>query len=146
MHRNPREILIAKLTRSLSVHGEVTRFCKVTGLFRSGVDRWLTDGSSPSLESLDQIAKYYNCEPWELIKPEGVGVTLREALAVLTEAIVLAEKQQKLVSGSPELIARIAAFDDSQLELLERAIAAIERKGGTNPPVMDEGQQSGNSA
>lgn len=60
---------------------------------RTAVDNWLQGSSSPSIESLDAIAKGLGQKPWELIRPDedsplpDVTFTAREALTALEKFV-----------------------------------------------------------
>lgn len=66
------ESLRKRLLFLKEVHGGIAEFCRVTGLSRSGVDKWFQDESpsAPNMDSLDAIAHALGIEPWEAVLSE----------------------------------------------------------------------------
>lgn len=111
-----------------------------TGLSRPTIDRYLAN-TPPDLDSLDRIADALECEPSELIKPEGQPILvphkLEDCILAIANALALGKqrltKKQLFPPTSTENARHPEAqengdSDDSTIESIELRTDPIESK------------------
>lgn len=111
-------------------HGKKADFIRVTGISRATLDRWLKEETSAKIEELGRLAKWYRCQPWELIKPDGAEATKPtplEALEIIREALKSQQVPAEPLPKMPkDILTKLQTASETELQIVRGVLGIKE--------------------